>query len=459
MIGRTLPPLLALCLTACDLAPRYVRPATPTPPEWPTGASYPPLTEGEAGLPWRTVIQDQRLRGIVELALTNNRDLRAAVANVASARALYRAQRASRLPEVDLAADAQIFGGAEEAQAKPDSFTLGLVLSSFEIDLFGRQKNLSKAAFDEYLSTAAGMQSARIALITATASAYATLAADSDRLAIAQETLANGERTLALTRSLHEAGLAAATDVANATTIVAQAQSDVEAYTTQVAQDRNALNLLVGGPVSGELLPNSLGELADRIALVPAGLSSEVLLQRPDVRSAEFALQAANARIGAARAAQFPIISLTAAAGVASSALSTLFTGGSKSWSVEPQASLPLLGGPASANVAYARAQRDLAVAQYEQSIQVAFREVSDGLAQQGTIARQRSAQDRLVSAAQRSYDLSGAQYRAGTGSFLDTLVAQRTLYAAQQSAVSVLLTDITNRIALYGYIGSDSGQ
>lgn len=450
-------PLLAF-VSACDMAPHYIRPLPAAPTQWPTGAAYAPPVDQPAGLPWRTVVSDARLRMLIERALANNRDLRATVATVASVRAQYHVQRSNQLPTITAGADASIQRGLTSSRASSNSYDANIGISSFEIDLFGRLKNETKQAFETYLASDAGMRSARITLIAETATAYITLASDRSLLAIAQQELKSGQRTLELTQGLHSSGLVAMTDVANAQTVVAQAQSDIENTTTQVAQDRNALQLLVGAPVDDAVLPASLAELDGAIANVPAGLSSTVLLQRPDVLQAEHRLEGANAGIGAARAAFFPKISLTSAIGVASTALSSLFTGSATNWSVAPSLSVPLLGGANKGNLAYAKAQRDYYLAEYEYAVQTAFREVADGLARRGTIDRQRAAQAALVAAADKSYRLADAQYRAGTGALLDALVAQRTLYAARQTEVSTILTDIANRIDLYEYIGSDEG-
>ena len=448
--------LATLSLAGCDLAPHYVRPAPAAPLQWPVGAAYTPATDQTAGLPWRTMISDPHLREMIERALANNQDLAATVANVASARAQYRVQRSAQLPTLTGDAGATINRGITNSRADSNIYDANVGVSSFEIDLFGRLKNLSKQAFEQYLATDAGMRSARIALIAETATAYATLASDRDLLAVAQDTLKSGNRTLELTRSLHGSGLVAGTDVAGAETVVAQAQSDMEQYTTQVAQDRNALELLAGGPIDDAELPASLTSLDNSIAIVPAGLSSTVLLQRPDVIEAEHQLKGANASIGATRAAFFPTITLTSAIGVASSALSSLFTGGALSFSAAPQATLPIIGGTNRGNLAYAKAQRDYYLATYRYTVQTAFREVADGLARRGTIDRQRAAQAKLVAAASTSYRLAEAQYRIGSDTFLNALTAQRTLYAARQSQITTILTDLENRISLYQYIGSD---
>jgi len=446
---------LPLLLAGCDLAPHYNRPAAPVPPRWPEGGVYPAAVDQAPGMAWRTLITDDRLRTLVVRALADNRDLRATVASVASARAQYRVQRSALLPTVAASGNASINGGRGAADVNNYSATIGF--SAFEVDLFGRQRNLSRAAFEQYLATDAGARAARITLVAETANAWATYAADSDLLAIARDTAATARRALDLNQELDRAGLVSKLDVRQAETVLAQANSDIESYTTQVAQDRNAIELLVGGPVADDLLPASLSEIDSRYAVAPAGIASSVLLQRPDVLEAEHQLKAANANIGAARAAFFPTISLTTALGAASTALSELFTGGAFGWSVAPSATLPIFGGSRGGNLAYAKAQRDYYLASYEGAIQSAFRDVADALARRGTIDRQRASQRELVVASERTLTLANAQYRAGIAGYLDTLTAQRSLYAARQSEVATILTDLTNRVALYSALGADN--
>uniref|UniRef100_UPI0008322C81 efflux transporter outer membrane subunit n=1 Tax=Sphingobium sp. CCH11-B1 TaxID=1768781 RepID=UPI0008322C81 len=367
--------------------------------------------------------------------------------------AQYRVQRSAQLPTITADAGASF---ARRNDGRVDSYNADLGFSAFEIDLFGRLRNLTQSALESYLATQEGARATRIALIAETATAYATLAADQDLLALSRQTVASAQRTLELTRSLNGAGLAGKLDVRQAETTVEQAASDVAANITQVAQDRNALNLLVGAPVEDMLLPSGLAALTQGIATVPAGLSSDMLLQRPDVLQAEHQLKAANADIGAARAAMFPRISLTAAIGVASSALSSLFTGDGFAWQAAPSGSLPIFGGPNRGNVAYSKAQRDLYLAQYEKAIQTAFREVADALARDGTIDAQQAAQRRLVTASRLAYDLSEQRYRAGIDPFLTALTSQRSFYGAQQSAIATDLALVSNRIRLYRVIGAD---
>lgn len=461
----------AAALSACDMAPHYTRSVSQfVPPQWPQGASYPAAQAGPAGMTWGTLVLDPKLRQVVELALAHNQDLAAAVANVASARAQYRIQRSYQLPT--LSADAGVSltrtlsgGGSTATSSGTTSYTTSgnstvysadVGISAFELDLFGRLKNLSREAFQQYLATESGARSTKLTVIGETVTAYVTLASDRDLLAVAQAQVASSQRTVALTQDLHNNGLVSGSDVADAQTTLAQAQSDVEQYTTQVAQDRNALELLVGQPVADDLLPVSLDALEKGIAVPPAGVSSEVLLNRPDVVEAEQQLKAANYDIGAARAAFFPTISLTSAFGLATTALSKLFSGASTTWTATPSASIPILGGTTRGNLDYSKAQRDYYLATYRKTAQTAYREVADALAQRGTIDRQRRAQADLVSAAQRSYGIAQAQYNAGTASFLTALVSQRTLYSARQTAIGVQLTDLSNRVTLYQTLGVD---
>lgn len=444
-------------LAGCNMAPHYVRPAAPVPESWPSGAAYPsPDGAAQAGLPWQSLITNAKLRQVITQMLANNRDLRASVANVVAARAQYRADRSAIFPTILGQASATRTGGQGTSSFSTGYNSIGLGVSSFEIDLWGRLRNQASAGFETYLSTQSGMRATKLTLVQETALAYATLASDEDLLAIAKDTAASAQRSLDLTQTLLDAGLGNAGDAENAKTVVAQAQSDVASITTQVAQDRNALNLLVGAPVDEALLPASLAEVDGTIALVPAGLSSAVLLARPDVVEAEHVLKAANYNIGAARAAFFPTISLTATGGFASPMLSHLFDSGSKGWTVSPAASVPLLGGPTRANLDYAKATRDADVAKYEKAVQQAFADVADALARRGTINDQRAAQQRLVAASQASLTLSEAQYRVGTQAYITVLSAQRTLYQARQTQVATVLADLSNRLSLYTAVGAD---
>ena len=450
--------LATVLLAACDMAPNYVRSVSDfVPPQWPQGAAYASAQANPAGMPWRTLVTDPKLRSVIEQALADNQDLAAAVATVASARAQYRIQRSYQSPTLTADAGATIVRTISGASQSTTSFSGSAGVSAFEVDLFGRLKNLSREALELYLATESGARVTRLSIVAETATAYTTLASDMDLLAVAREQVSSSERTVRLTKDLHDQGLTAGSDLADAQTLLAQARSDVEGYTTQVARDRNALELLVGQSVSDALLPTSLDALDAGVGKVPAGLSSAVLLDRPDVVEAEHQLKAAYKDIGAAKAAFFPTVSLTSALGVISGGLTSLFTSGSTAWSVTPALSLPVFGGTNRGNLAYSEAQRDYYLATYRKTAQTAYREVADGLARAGTIDRQRLAQADLVTAAAKSYAIAEARYREGTDSFLTALVSQRTLYAARQTATSIELADVANRITLYQAIGSDN--
>lgn len=481
-------------LAGCSLEPKFVRPEPPVPPSWPAGDAY--LRQSEATLPaitYRDIFRDARLQRVIERALANNQDVAIAVANIASARALYRVERAALLPSVDASGRVAISdsGGSGTTTTGTSTGTgtgngtgtgidpgtgtgTGTVVTSggsgtrtvynatigttaFELDLFGRIRNLTKAALQEYLGTEAALRAARLTLVGDVASAWLTLATDRSLLAIAVDTETSAQRSVDLTRARLGGGVAPRSDLRQAETVLAQARSDHADLITVVAQDRNALDLLVGTPTADADLPLSIESVDGSLNELPPRLDSRILLRRPDVVQAEYTLRAANARIGAARANFFPTISLTAAVGFASTALSSLFTGGAFTWSATPGASLPLFDGGANrGNLAYARAQRELAVAQYRQAIQTAFREVADALARRGTVDRQLAAQRLLEDAARDTYQLADARYREGIDTFLSSLDAQRTLYTARRSLTSTRLVRADNLVQLYRTIGGD---
>jgi multidrug efflux system outer membrane protein len=450
---RFLALLFPATLAACSLAPEYKRPGAPIPAALPSGGAYAAAIAGEAGASWRTVIQDRKLTQVIDRGIGQSRNLRYALAQVDAARALYGVQRASQLPAIGVSAGATYRGG-DGVSGAPRLFDASFGFSSFELDLFGRLRNQSKAAFESYIATEAGSRATRIALVAEIASAYVIYAYDLDVLHIGEGTRDAAQRTFDLTTRLLGAGLTDRLAVSQSETVLRQAESDIASSETQVAKDRNALELLVGAPVEDALLPASLRSLDPAIRLAPAGLRSDVLLGRPDVLSAEARLQAANANIGVARAAFFPRISLTSAIGVASPMLSNLFSEGNQSWSASPSLSQPIFSPAIGANLDYVKAQRDAAVANYEGAVQTAFREVSDALARQGTIARQRGAQDALVQASQQGFDLATQRYQSGIDPYINTLTAQRTLDSARRSAAATVLSDLTNRLTLYRALG-----
>jgi multidrug efflux system outer membrane protein len=456
------PAAIAVLLAGCSLAPPYERPEPAIPAQWPRGDAYAEPGEAAAArLDLRQLFADPELIRIVELALANNQDVRLAAANVAAVRAQYDIQRAQRLPRVDGSASVSAGERSERASSSggggADStvYQAGIGVTAFELDFFGRVRSLSEAALQEYFATEAAERTTRIALVAEIANVYLSMAADRSLLAIAQDTVRVAERSVELTRARLKGGVAPRSDVRQAQTVLAQAESDLAELTTSVARNRNALRLLVGADVT---LPDdaaSIETMNEKLAEIPAGLDSGVLLHRPDVRQAEHQLRAANARIGAARAAFFPRISLTAAAGLASASLSSLFSAGAFAWSVQPALLVPIFdGGANEANLEATLALREAATARYQKTIQTAFREVADALARRGTIDRQFDAQTRLVDAATDNLTLVEARYRQGIESFLGTLDAQRTLYAARRSLVQTWLVRAQNRVALYRALG-----
>lgn len=457
--------LTASALAGCTLEPAYVRPAPAVPSTWPVGAAYPPA--GEATLPsvsYRDIFRDPHLQSIIGAALANNQDLQAALANVEIARAQYRVQRAQLLPKIDAAASGaesqthtQAAGITTQRRQVDRSFNADIGFSAFELDLFGRLRSLSHAAQQQYLASEAAERSARLTIVAEVASAYLTLSADRSLLAVASETEASAARSVDLTRARLMGGIAPRSDLSQAETVLAQARSDRADLTTLVAQDRNALELLVGAPVADDDLPASIETIDGMLGEAPAGLDSRILLRRPDVAQAEYQLRAANAEIGAARAAFFPSISLTALAGVASPALSALFNGDNFVWSAQTGVAQTLFDGGANrGNLELAKARRTLAVAQYQQAIQTAFREVADALARRGTINGQMAAQSDLEAAARDNYALADARYKEGIDPFLNVLVAQRTFYTARRTLAATRLVRADNLVTLYRSLGGD---
>jgi len=334
-------------------------------------------------------------------------------------------------------------------------YQVGVGISNYEIDLFGRVRSLTHAALQQYLAQQEARRGAQLILIAEIANAYLTLASDKDLQHLAQQTLESQERSFELSQKSHEAGTTSGLDLAQSQTTVEQARADAARYEGNVAQDIDALTLLVGEPLDPSWLPDAFDGKTMGLASLPAGLPSDVLLRRPDVLEAEHALRSADGNIGAARAAFFPTISLTTSIGSASEDLSHLFRAGSGTWSFSPTITLPLFhGGEIVNNLSLANTNQQIAVAQYEKAVQSAFREVADALALTATLNRQRAAQEALVAATGRAYELSQQRYKAGRDSFLDVLVSQRSDYSAQQGLIATRLAEQTNRVNLYGALG-----
>lgn len=469
--------LIALALlSGCSMAPKYVQPALPVPASWPVGDAY--LAQSEAALPvmtYREVFADPRLAQVIEQALANNRDLRVAAANIAAARAQFRIQRAGQLPQVGVGAGRTQFDNGTANQNRNQDVDIGndpsasrstagvrytadVSTTAFEVDLFGRLQSLSDAALNRYFGTEAAARATRLTLIGDVADAWLTYAADRSLLKLAEDTAANAGEQVKLTRLRLDGGIAPRTDLRQAEQILATAEADIAQQKTALAQDINALQLLVGAPVEDALLPQSLADAGEAVRTLPAGLDSAILLRRPDVMQAEYELRAANAEIGAARAALFPRITLTGLAGLASNALSTLFTGAAFNYSAGANVRYSLFaGGAAQAGVAQTEAQRDAAVAGYERAIQAAFRDVADALARRGTITEQLRANRAFVDAAEDSFSLADLRYRGGIDSFLASLDAQRAYYAAQRTLLATQLIEASNRVALYRALGGET--
>lgn len=455
--------LAAASLAGCSLMPAYVQPAAPVAATF-AGDAGTPAAVPVADIGWRDVFTDPSLQRVIEMAIANNRDLRVAALNIERARAQYRVQDAALFPTVNASGGgsgsrtpADLSGAGRPVVAHSYSATVGF--SAYELDLFGRVRSLNAQALEQFFATAEARRSTHISLVSEVASAYLTLAADQDRLRLAQDTLANQSNAFALNQRSFDLGVASALTLRQAQTSVDSARVDVERYTAQVAQDRNALVLLVGAEVPPEWLPQALpsdaSAASNPLAQVPPGLPSDLLQRRPDILQAERTLRAANASIGAARAAFYPRISLTASAGTSSADLSGLFKGGSGSWTFAPQVSLPIFdGGANQANLDIARTDRDIDVALYEKAIQTAFREVSDALAQRSTLGRQLEAQQSLVDATADSYRLSDARFKRGVDSYLTVLDSQRSLYTAQQNLIGTRLSRYTNLVTLYKTLG-----
>lgn len=431
----------------------------PLPPDTPVartspgdGATATPYN-AVADIGWRDFFVDANLKELIARALAGNRDLRVAVLNVERARALYRVRDAERLPAVGAGFALARSGGGNAPSTSTYSASIGIV--DFELDLFGRVRSLGEAALQQYFATQEARRGAQLSLIAEVANIYLTLAADRALLSVSQATLANHEAAFRLTEGRYKLGAVSGLDLAQARTSVETARADTARFAGLVAQDSNALALVVGAPLDADLLPRDFGAQVSGLQAVSAGLPSEVLLRRPDVLRAEHALRAANANIGAARAAYFPSIRLTGSAGTASDALSGLFRGGSFVWSVMPGVNLPIFtGGRLDATLAVAQAERDVALALYEKSIQAGFREVADALALSRSLAGQRAAQEALLEASTRAEALSRARYASGRDGFPVLLDAQRTRYAAEQGLVATRLAEQTNRVTLYKALG-----
>lgn len=478
---RFVPILLATAsLSACTLIPHYERPRLPVPDRWPSDAKAETAAErgpnpadlSAAEIGWRSFFADPRLRSLIAIALENNRNLRVAVLNVEASQAQFQVQRGALFPGISAtgseiaeklppAGAAQLGGVAGAAMPVGGSgftfhtFSAGIGFTNYELDLFGRERSLTREAFEQYLSQSETQRSAHISLVAEVATDYFAVLADQALLKLTEETLANRRESYEVTRAMFERGTTTLLSLRQAETTVDSARASLAQYQRQLAQDSHALDLVVGEPIPADLPVGANLDGEHLLAALPAGLPSDLLTRRPDIMAAEHSLRAANANIGAARAAFLPSISLTGSGGSESSTLQGLFKPGTAAWSFAPTVTLPLFtGGENRANLKLAHIQRQIAVANYELAIQTAFREVSDALSARDTYTAQLQAQRALVAADADDYRLSDMRFRAGIDNFLNTLDAQRSLYTDQQTLVSLRQGELTNLVTLYKALG-----
>ena len=457
---------LALLLGGCaSMAPPYERPAAPVaasfperrPPAAAAGAS---ATQPAADIDWQQFFTDPRLKKLIELSLQNNRDLRVAVLNIERVRAQYQVQRSEQFPTLQLGATG-LYQPNADGQGNRSFYTAGLNVTGYELDLFGRVRSLTDAALQQYFASEEARKAAQISLVAAVANTYLTLLADDAQLDAARKTLDSREQGFKLLKLKFDNGALSDYDLAQAVTLVEGARAAVALLQRQRLQNQNALVLLVGQPLPADLPPPLPLESQGLLAELPAGLPSALLERRPDVRQAENQLRAANANIGAAKAAFFPRITLTGQVGLASADLGDLFS--YSAWQFAPRITLPIFdAGANQANLELSQANRDIAVAQYERAIQVAFREVADALAGRATYGEQLRAQQAQTAAEQKRSDLAELRFRNGISSFLDVLDAQRALFQTQQATIVVQAAQQQNLVTLYKVLGGgwkDSGN
>ena len=468
---RSILQTLAACtiLSACTLAPDYERPTLPVAEQWPTDAGA-GETQAEARhvaeIPWKEFFPSPVLQGFIQQALEHNRDLRVATLTIEQAQAAYRVQRADLFPKIRAQTNWSRTGTPENAnpfntglpagRITQSTYQANLAATSWEIDLFGRVRSLNDAALEKYFATREARDATQIALVAEVANAYLQWLADVKALQFVNDTLKAQESTYTLIEKSYKQGVRSKLELAQARTTVEEARASQAIYMRAVAQDKNALALLTGAASADAITTSETLNNVPIMKTLPVGLPASILLSRPDIMQAEHALKAENANIGAARAAFFPSINLTAAFGFSSTQLSNLFaSGSSRAWNFTPQASLPIFeGGQNFANLDSAKLGKQIAVANYEKAIQTAFREVSDELAARQTLTQQVDAQTQLVKAAKTAYDLSDARYKAGLDDYLTALDSQRAFFSAQQNAIEAQRLQLANFVNLYKVLG-----
>ena len=450
-------------MAGCSLAPTYSKPDAPIPENWPEGDAYrqtavSPDAPIASDLKWETFFTDPRLKRIIQIALDQNRDQRLALLNVEKAIALYGIQKAELYPSLNAAASmgSQWYPAdltSSGVATTMEEYRVNIGVAAWEIDFFGRIRSLKDSALETYLASDEARRSTQILLIAATASAYLNLSADRENLNLARTTLQSQQDIYRIINRRYQVGIATEVDVKRAQTQVDTARGDIARFTQQIALDENALSLLLGSPAPADVLSANLSDILwPRV--VSSGLSSEILLNRPDILAAEHRLKGANANIGAARAALFPRIILTTGAGTASSELGGLFGSGSGTWNFAPVIVMPIFDARLWSAYDAANIERAITLTQYEKAIQTAFKEVADALAINGTVGDQLSAQQSLVNAVEIIYRRSQARYLKGIDSYLSVLDAQRNLYSARQGLVALRLAKATNEVKLYAVLG-----
>jgi multidrug efflux system outer membrane protein len=455
--------LAATTLTACSLAPTYVRPTAPVTKEWPVASAAPQSVEEShtADIGWRSMFRSPKLQSLIEASLANNRDLRIAALNIEAARHTWRIQRSDLLPSINSSGNytRQQLSTSMSGTGKTEitsTYSAGIGTTAYELDLFGRVRSLSNRAINQYLATEEGRKAAQTSLVAEVANAYLTYLADVELLRLTESTLKTRQDACDLIKRSFDLGAKSRLDVAQSATLVESARASRAQYQRHVEQDKNALTLLVGKEIDPTLLePQPLADV-EVMERLPVGIPSVVLLDRPDVRQAEYALKAENANIGAARASFFPSISLTGSAGFASASLSDLFEAGSSGvWSFTPQVTLPIFqGGRLRSNLKLAETNRDIAVTRYEKAIQSAFREVADALVARATYTEQLQAQQALVKESDQACTITKARYDHGIDSSFALLDAQRSLFEAQQNEILIHQQTLANLIDLYKALG-----
>ena len=459
---KAVPVILAgLILSACSLAPTYERPALPVATTYPAAVAADTSAKAAHDIRWQDFFHDDKLKQVIAIALEHNRDLRVATLNIERARALYQVQSADRLPTVN----AGLSGARQRVpdQVAPGGnggissvYTASIGVTAFELDLFGRVRNLSQAALERFAATEEAQRTVQISLVAEVASLYESVLADERLLALSRQTLASRSESHQRQILLREQGASSEFDLRQSESLLEAAKVAQAQATRQRALDENALTVLAGRTLPAELLPSAEAIWNSSVmADLPAGLPSELIAARPDIRSQEALLRASNANIGVARAAFFPRITLTGAFGSSSNELSGLFDAGTRAWSFMPQITLPIFdGGRNRANLNIARTDKDIAIAQYDKTIQVAFREVADALAGRVTLGEELRAVKAQESAEQVRYNLARLRYEGGQSSYLEYLDAQRSLFSAQQQTIRTSLAELQNRIGLYKALG-----